>query len=194
MAITTDPADFITLNEVKETLNKTVPSDDQELQRFLAAAQQMIIDRMGQVSPVTATDTVDTCRDVIVLDHRPIVEVTSVESRDGTIPEGDLLSETPGWYVDGSEGVLRHTDRFPGPVRVTYEAGRDPVPGNIHQAALELAAHLWRNSQHGSGGSRPALGEPDSLGLPGAAYALPIRVKELLGLNSQHGRDYLLVG
>lgn len=185
--ITTVPADFITVDEVKLHLNKTNTDDDVELAGFISAAQQMVIARVGQVSAVTAIEEFDGGLDEIALTHQPVISVTSVQELPGLelIPEGDEGAGTDGWVLSNLLGVLRHTVVFPNRFRVTYQAGRDPVPGNIRLAALELAAHLWQ-SQRGSSNARPSFGDaggeyPLTAGLPAAYYSLPIRVRELLG-------------
>lgn len=191
--ILTQPTDFITLDEAKAHLNKA--ADDQELQRFISGAQDKIIDLVGQVSPVTAEEDLNpsSITGSIVLKHRPVVSVTSVEKLPGgeTVPEADRMNGTDGWYLDGAEGILRHTRSFPGLVRVTYEAGRDPVPDNIRMAALDLVAHNWRRSQHNR--DRPGIGDQDGVLVPGIAYTLPYSVRQWLGLG-EHNTDMPLVG
>ncbi|MGH3097898.1 MAG: hypothetical protein ACRDMV_18100 [Streptosporangiales bacterium] len=195
MPITSEPADFIDLETAQTYLHKEVnanpPTDT--LAMIIAAAQNMIIRRVGQVSPVTAVDETCSFIGVVILDHRPVVSVDTVETRMGTVPEGSLVDGVDGWYLDGTEGVLRHTSRFPGPIRVTYQAGREPVPGNVTEAGLELVKHLWRGSQTAAGGGRPQFGDTADPYIPGLAHALPIRVRELLGLGSRD-TDMPLVG
>lgn len=196
--ITSLPADFLILPEVKEHLNKTSTDDDTELGGFIDAAQQMIVDRIGQVSPVTAVEDLDGAQPVLLLRHRPIVSVTSVETLPGldAVPEADEPGGVAGWVLVNPEGVLRHTSTFPTRVRVTYEAGRDPLPANIRMAGLELVHHLWE-SQRNDANRRPSFQQredfPVTAGLPGAAYSLPIRVRELLNL-SDRMTDQPLVG
>jgi hypothetical protein len=196
--ITTSPVpDFITAAELKTHLNKTSTADDAELAGFVSAACQMIVDRIGQVSPVDAQDIVDVCglRRTIVLQERPATAVTSVMLADGTaVPAADLENHVAGWVFTPGAGLLRHTGYWPRQqVTVTYTAGRDPLPGNIRLAALELAGHLWKQSQLNSGGRRPPVIGDDQVIIPGAAYALPIRVRELLGLG-KNPTSQILVG
>lgn len=189
--ITTDPADWLAVSDVKAHLNKTGSGDDAELAGFVAAAQSMIVERIGQVSAVTAVEVLDGGSDVLVLAHPPIQEVTSVVALPSgdVVPAADEEAGTDGWTLVNREGVLAHTTVFPARMRVTYTAGREPLPGNIRMAGLELVAHLWRASQHNNGGRRPQFGEADASVVPGTAYALPIRVRELLGLGRDEYRD-----
>lgn len=196
--ITTPPADFITVDELKthmDKADKADSADNAEMAGFVSAACEMIRGRVGEVSEVTAV--VEHCPhgDVLVLDHRPVIEITTVQQLPGltAIPEADEGTGTAGWVLESPEGVLRHTSCWSGRVRVTYQAGRDPVPGNVRLAALELAAHLWRSSQQNSGGTRPAFGDSETPIMVGSAYALPIRVRELLGLGANPS-DEVLVG
>lgn len=189
-------AGFISLAAAKKHLKKTTAEDDDWMQLFVVAACQMITDRMGQVSPATFTHIVTRYSDTIVLPKRPVIAVTAVERLPGLdpLPAADEGAGVAGWYLDGSEGVLRHTACFPGRVRVTYRAGRTPLPLNFQLAALELVAHLWRGSQHNQSGGRPALGETDALSASVRAFAMPYRVMELLGLKKEQERDEPLIG
>lgn len=190
-----DDGDFISLADAREHLQKTT-ADDEQLRPFVSAACRMITDRMGQVSPATMVHDVTQRGSTIVLPTRPVIAVTTVERLPGLapLPPVDEVTGTAGWYLDGSEGVLRHSSCFAGRVRVTYRAGRNPLPSNFRLAALELVAHLWRGSQHNQAGGRPALGETDALSASVRTFAMPFRVMELLGLRKDQEHDMPLVG
>ncbi|WP_067967522.1 head-tail connector protein [Nocardiopsis trehalosi] len=174
--ITTEAAPFITVADAKKHLNKVNAASDEEIEGFVAAACAMVVDRIGQVSRVTAAETVTVRAGRALLTHRPVLEVT-----------------TPGWTVVNREGIAANPSAS-GEVELVYAAGREPVPANVRLAALELVAHLWRNSQNGSsGGGRPVVGGADSTVVPGTAYSMPYRVRELLGLGKAM-RDEPLVG
>lgn len=192
--ITGVPFDFISANELRTHLRKTTSADDGQLMRFASAACQMIVERVGQVSPVAAISDGCVRGGVFVLEHRPVVSVTSVVQLPGgeAMSAGDPIAGTAGWVLTSPEGVLS-VPGWSGRVRVTYVAGRDPVPATFTMAALELAAHLWRSSQLNQSGGRPALGDGDQTLVPGTGYALPHRVRELLGL-SKLPHDEPLVG
>lgn len=181
----TDPDAFISLADLKHHVDRAQSdtSDDAEMIGHLRSACEMIRDRIGHVTPVTFTRDVN-AREVIVLGEHPVISVTSVATLPGlvAVAQAGPATGVAGWTLeDGPAGILTHTSRF-GYVRVTYRAGRTPVPGNVRLAALELAAHLWRSSQLNSGGNRPALGDNETPVFPGSSYALPTRVRELLGL------------
>jgi hypothetical protein len=180
---------FISLTEVKLHMNKDVAktTDDAELAGFISSACQMIEDRVGPVAPRSATQTVwghhHAYRRQLLLDLHPVVDVTAVTVDGVTVPEADPVAGTDGWVLDAGPGVLAHTRHWPwGRVEVTYRAGRTPLPGNIRLAGLELAAHLWQSSQLNSSGGRPSLSGTDELALRNVGFALPYRVRELLGL------------
>jgi hypothetical protein len=201
--ITATPDPWITVAELKTHANKTSAADDVELAGFVAAACTVITDRIGQVSPVAATADLPLSRHrrrlyghgVAVLPDCPVVEVSAVVTLPGgeVVPAADALNNAHGWTL-GPGGVLTVTGAMARRVRVTYTAGRDPLPGNIRLAALELAGHLWKASQLNNSSQRlPAGFGGDQVTMPGAAYALPIRVRELLGLGT-NPTDHVLVG
>lgn len=193
--LTTVPADWITVEQVKSHMDKTGDGDDAELAGFVSAACYSIRDRIGEVSPVTAVVEACSWTNVIVLEHKPVIEITKVERLPGLdpVPQGDRGTGTGGWLMQQpGAAILEHTSRFSGDVRVTYQAGRDPIEPNVHLAGLEMAAHLWRASQLNSGGGRPQIVDNEQPIIPGVAYALPIRVRELLGLGTNPTSDVLV--
>lgn len=185
-----DYGDFISLSDAKNHMKITKSDDDDKLKGFVSAACQMISDRMGQVAPITIVDDVDPGFDTILLDTRPVISVTSLEYLPGleTITPADEAADVRGWVVDSpNQGIIKfirghfsHHMR----VRVTYRAGRSPIPPNYRMAALELTAHLWRMSQLNPGGGRPPVANDDSV-IPGSSYALPYTVRQLLGLDKR---------
>jgi hypothetical protein len=193
-----DDGDFVSLADVKQHMRKTGAGDDAQLGGFISAACQMIVDRIGVVSPTAATHTVyhGHLRMRIILEQNPVISITTVVALpDGTtVPPADPDNNVDGWVLDSGPGVLTHTSRWPGrQLRVTYRAGRSPLPGNIRLAALELASHLWRSSQLNTSGRRPSLSGEDGVIMRGESYALPYRVRELLGLG-KNPTDEFLVG
>lgn len=187
-------APFVSLADTKRHLNKYTDEDDEPLRGFISAACQMITDRMGAVSPETVIADRAVCSSTIVLPRRPVISITSVARLPGgdVVPAADALAGTPGWSLESSEGVLKVSGSRD--VRVTYRAGRSPLPPNFRLAALELVAHLWRGSQHNQAGGRPTLGDSDAIaaGL-GRSYAMPYRVMELLGMRKDQERDEPLI-
>jgi len=173
--ILTTPEPFISVAQVQDHLRKT--GGEELLEPMVGAACEMIRARIGEVAPVDCATTVSADRwavtGTVVLEHRPVISLTTVVDARGPVVGSVLVSR------DG--GVVGLPGSVTGTVTVTYQAGRDPVPDNVTLAAIELAAHLWRNSQN-AGQSRPGPGQPDATVLPGTAYSMPYRVRELLGL------------
>lgn len=197
-AFDVQPADggaFISLADTKHHLKKTTDEDDEDLRWFIGAACGAIKDRMGHVAPQTVVADLSARRGVIVLPERPVISIVSVVKLPGgeAVPEADALAGTPGYKLKNSEGVLL-VPAWWGDVRVTWRAGRSPIPQNFRLAGLELVAHLWRGSQHNQAGGRPALGDSDSTFASVRPFAMPYRVMELLGLKKDQERDEPLVG
>jgi hypothetical protein len=189
-----DPLAFIGLADTKEYMKKTDTRDDEKLRAFIQASCAMIVERVGHVTPLEVTEDRSGCR-TIVLRKRPVLEVVSVQKLPGlaTVAEADLATGTAGWVAEEPARILRHTSGYFGDVRITYRVGRVPTPGHIRTAGYELVAHLWRTSQLNSGGGRPPLSDMESPVIPGAAFALPIRVRELLGLGKDMFGDEVLI-
>jgi hypothetical protein len=178
-----DDGDFISLTDAIEHLKKkSLTPDAEKLRVFISAACQMITDRMGQVSPATVVHDA-AARRAVVLPRRPVISITTVQRLPGLdpVPAADEPAGVTGWVLDSREGVLSGCC---GRVRVTYRAGRSPLPANFRLAALELVAHLWRTSQLNAGGGRPGVGV-DEVVVPGVSYALPYNVRQLLGLDKR---------
>lgn len=185
-----DPGVFVSLDEVKSHLKKTGSEDDEKLRGFIQAACRMIEDRMGHVAPVSRT-TDGKGRTVIL--ERPVISVTSVVELPGgdAVPQADPVTGVHGWTLDGAAGLLTLSRSY-GRVRVTYRAGRSPLPGNFRLAALELTGHLWRTTQHNAGANRPTLAIEEQV-VPGVSYALPYAVRQLLGLDKRP-QEEIVVG
>lgn len=194
-----DDLNFISLTDTKTHLRKTDTKDDAELVGFITAACAKIVELIGPVSPTAVTETVRIPRwgnNTITLGTSPVISITSVTVRGVspvTVPAADPDTNTDGWVLNGGAGVLTHTSRFPyGTLQVDYRAGRTPVAGNIRLAGLELTSHLWRSIKLNGSGGRPPIQAADDIVIGGQAYALPNRVRELLGLGRNQTADVLV--
>lgn len=187
---------FISLRETKKHLKKdpAKTTDDAELIEFISAACSKITELIGPVAPVDVTQRARPgCDRTIILGQHPVISVTSVTVDGQTESEADPDTGAPGWTLDPAAGLLGHFGRWPyGTVTVTYRVGRTPLPGNIRLAALELVGHLWKQSQLNNGAGRPPITGDDQVIVAGAAYALPLRVRELLGLGRNQTADVLV--
>lgn len=184
-----DFGDFISLTDAKGHMQITNTASDDKIKGFVSAACQMIADRMGQVSPITVVADLEPIGNTIVLETYPVIAVVSLEYLPGLeviTPADDALSIT-GWKLTApNRGIIKNTaGSFSNKrVRITYRAGRAPIPANFRMAALELTSHLWRMSQLNPGGGRPPVANDDSV-IPGSTYSLPYTVRQLLGLDKR---------
>lgn len=177
---------FISLAELKTHLRKdlTNTTDDAELLAFIGAACSKIVELIGPVAPIDVTQQAQPGYNrTIVLDEHPVITITAVTVDGSAEPEADPDAGVNGWTLDAAAGLLGHIGPWPnGTVTITYRAGRTPLPGNVRLAGLELAAHLWKTTKPLGAGNRPPVGGSDDIVVVGQAYALPNRVRELLGL------------
>lgn len=190
--ILTTPEPFITEAELKNKLNKSASSPDSEYTPYVEASCEMIRDRMGEISPVEALETLyPRSTNAVVLSHTPVISVTTVTDVYLGSPILPYVASplVDGWELESIEGILRHSLRWPrGGVTFAYVAGRDPIPPNYKMAALDLAAHLWKGSQQNSGGGRPPVGQEGTV-IPGTSWALPYSVRQTLGLDKRPRRE-----
>lgn len=191
--ILTTPEPFITAAELKDKLNKTAATPDAEFALYVETACEMIRDRMGEISPVEALETVYPRRttDAVVLSHTPVISIVSVtDAYTGlALPTHVASPLVDGWFLESVEGIVRHSLRWPrAGVIFEYIAGRTPVPPNYKMAALDLGAHLWKGSQQNSAGGRPVVGQ-EGVVVPGSSWALPYSVRQTLGLDKRPRRD-----
>lgn len=162
---------------VKAHLNITAATYDAELSRFIDAAEAALARRVGPLAATATTVVVDGARCSLVLPIFPAGDLTSVTDADGNaLDVGDLRISGAGVveYADGRRVFYSRS------YTVVYAAGYAPLPADLEMAALEMVRHLWV-TQRGSG-TRPGSPPSNELSntLPGAVYALPIRVQQLI--------------
>jgi len=191
MPAVADP--IVTLTQAKTQLN--IPTadtdDDAELTTFIAAASQMIVNRVGAVA---GSPTVDEWHDggstdILLRNEGPVQSVTSVTESYGsvvytlsqvTLDSGSVT--TPfGYTVDLDLGLLvRRAAGVAVPfadgeanIHVTFVAGYATTPPDITQACLVLVQHLWETQR--GGGLRPGRAPMETVG-----FSMPNRVMEIL--------------
>lgn len=192
---------WLTVPECKLHLGKSTTADDEELYGHIEAAEAMIDRLIGTVRPSTAPteEWHGGGRQLIVLDESPVAAVVSVAVNGVTVAQADLdVTGSIGWFasdLDMGAGIVRHTSWFShGRVKVSYHPGHAVIPGNVRMAGLELVAHLWQSSQNGRAGTgTQRINQGAELAAVSVGYALPNRVRELLGLGKR-ATDEQLVG
>lgn len=171
------PGFIVGLADTKAHLNIAADKTmfDEELRAFIEAATPVVEDVVGPVVVRTYTE-VHNGGPVLVLDHCPVVSLTSITA----VLTGGSSYETTDVDTDQDTGVVRRLDgaAFTGPLRVAYRAGRAVIPPNITQGAKEIVRHMW-DTQRGHAGTRPGLGEEEFV-TTGSGFTIPRRVMELL--------------
>lgn len=179
---------WIGIDEVKVELNKSSSSavDDAALTAKMEAACAEIERRVGRVDPVAVVETVTVGYDgITMLAETPVIAVDDVQLLTGT---GTVAVDIGSGDADSS-GVLYGLPA--GSVTIAYRAGRDPIPGDFVEAAVQLTAHLWRASRSLTEGGRARSETPMG---PGMSSAMPNKVKDLLGLTGKSSRSRVFVG
>jgi hypothetical protein len=168
----------IVIPDVRNHLNITDGKYDDELANFLNAAVAAISQVVGPLEPTTVTRSVPGGWRLILPDA-PVVSVTSVTPV-GTgltaLDLADLDFNLGAGLVDYGSGSAFPYSRY----TVVYVAGRTTLPADLRLAVLELVRHYWVTQRGAT--SMPGSPVGDSYGntVPGAAYAMPFRVSELL--------------
>ncbi len=164
---------LVTLTDVKNTVNVTGSTDDNELERAALAAEALVLGECRPIfSQTVVTEPVDVSPTGLVLlpDH-PVNSVTAVIDAVGAPVS---FTARPG-----SGQVLV---RARGAVVVTYTVGsatgsRD-VPADVSEAVLIVVRHLWE-SQRGRGRRPRSVPAEADLDLP-PGFAFPAAARELL--------------
>ena len=187
---------IVSLREVKDHLNKSqaVTTDDEDLRDWIDTARWVIERITGPVVPRTVVEAYDGGRRTLHLRTRRVMSVTEVRETWGPDDQRTITAEPDTGPGAGDNNYLLKADsrelhrRSHGygstwaygtaNIRVTYRVGQVPMPENARSAALELISHMWRASQLVTGATRP---RPESADVMAPAYAVPNRVRELLG-------------
>lgn len=161
---------LVSLADVKDHLNITTTTHDEELRRYIAAATDFIESRVGAVVRRTVVEPgVQQGSDGMLYLNHPVISVTSATS-----PLGGTYSVL-AWTIDGSTINPGYWTSYPYPLTVTYVAGRVIVPAIIRQAALDYVKWLWE-AQRG----------PTPLPVPGGEFevsapaTVPFRILQAL--------------
>lgn len=180
------PRYLISLADAKRHLNmrSTRTTDDEELRGHIEAATEAI--ELYLREAVVRRPEVDKVKlrrhtSQLMLDHRPVVSLTSVVSLDGT-----TTWDVADLDVDTDTGLLSVVSgpALSGTVLVTYIAGRSVIPPNYSRAA-ELVVESLVCGQRAPAVGPPATPggeaelEPDDYGV-----VIPPKARELLGASA----------
>jgi uncharacterized phiE125 gp8 family phage protein len=139
------------LTDLKTYIGVTGSADDSLLSRLLESESTFFEAQCGRTF-VTASYTEVRSghgRTTMVPREDPIVSVTSVAVDGQTIPSASSY-DAEGWRVfEGAIHLNGHAfTRGTGNVTLVYVAGFDPVPADVQQAVIELAALKYRDRRH----------------------------------------------
>lgn len=185
---------IVTLAQAKNKLTITNETSDALLTDYIAAASQMIVNRVGAVagSPVLDEWHDGGSTDILLHNEGPVQSITSVTESMGSVvytltqivldsgsvttPFGYTVDLNLGLLVRRAAGVAIPFAGGEANIHVTFVAGWATTPPDITQATLLLLQHMWE-TQRGSAG-RPG-GSPMETAT-GAGYTFPNRVMEIL--------------
>lgn len=181
-------AQIITLEEAKTFLNITGTDDDDELQTFVDAAESMWLNRGGPGASSPSYDEWHSGgRAAIVLNHIPVLAITSIVEAEGT-SSSTLTEQDPGsasgsygYSLDKKSGIVTrrvngYAARFASGLRnvhVVYTAGYVSAPDDVKLAIKLLTLHGWETQ-------RGDLPPSDDGYVQGTTYSWPRRVEEIL--------------
>ena len=203
--------ELVTVADAKEVLN--IPASDRtrdaKVLRWIRAIRPVIEQITGPIIPQVFEEWHDGGQVFVMVDRRPsvgygtspIFNVLACSEYNGSIEwplsiiaspdEGQLYSCQPdvnlGRIVRRTAGGgVQAFPSMPQSVHVWYEAGQEQVPDNVYEAALDLLRINFQQTQNG----RPRLGgsglnpDDDIVRIP-VGYAVPGRVREMLGVNER---------
>lgn len=174
-----DPAELglVGLDDVKQHLNMTGTSSDEELRQTLLAATSAAEDYLRRpLRRLAQTQTFYTRHGNgrgLVLSRTDVASVASVVEDGTTLTAADYdanLSAGVVWRADCREWCY--------PTTVTYTTAGIESPA-LRQAVLELTRHLWE-TQRGTMPMMPRGVDGMDAFNPAMGYSLPRRVTELL--------------
>ncbi len=171
-------AGIISLADAKVQLKVSTASDE-EIAGYLRAVTVICERHVGAIVRVPYTEKHDGGY-AIALNRRPILSIASVVGVAWGVTQNvaDLDPDLESGTFERLDGLY-----MPGPVRVTYVAGRAEVPPNVRTAALIILKHLWQTRLGGP--VQTATVEEQMPRVYGtqvpSGFAIPNRAIELLG-------------
>lgn len=170
----------VTLDEAKVHLdkNRLKVDDDDELLDMVEAVTEVVEHYVGPVVPRTVVERVDGCGGLLALSYKPVALVSIVPWY--TVGRTYLPTDC---VIDSQTGLIERTNGLPfygGPFRVTYTAGRDPIPQNIVLGALMIVAHNWETQRGRTLRLPTSPGSDETVDVRGRSYSVPRRALEML--------------
>lgn len=175
------PPYITSLLDAKQFLNIASGTDDEELRGYIEAATLVVENIVGPVVARTIVE-VQNSGQVIVLNHAPVISLTSLVS----VQPGGPTYNVGDLDLDPATGIVRHpiisSIYFWGPLRVTYVAGRRQIPANMTLASRIIIGHLWetQRTQMGRTSRGGRFGTDEISFSPEIGMAVPRRAVELL--------------
>lgn len=176
----------VPLSEIQQHLQMTVGTND-ELQRFVDAAETAIGHRVGPLTPESRVEKHPGGGSLIILRSPRAVSLTSIGYADGStgsLGDFDLDTDTGIIYLAYGSATGRFpcgygaaSSRF---VTVTYQAGWETLPEDLRQAVKELVRHLWETQRGANTGARPGFADTEDVPSVGDFGSWPPRVQQLV--------------
>lgn len=142
----------LTLAEAKAFLDISDAAHDSKVQGAIDAAESLIAEKVGPLTPTTVTDRITSNGAQIMLRTTPVISLTTVSSVYAT-----QTADVASLFVSPAGVVTWSTGRnvfFGGPYDVTYQAGYASIPAGLKYGIQQMVRHLWR-SQRGPQGRSP---------------------------------------
>ena len=178
---------IVSLDEVKDHLNITTTNQDDEIRRFIDAAQDLAESYVGCVlgRQTFTSEKYDGNTDIIRLRNPKAISITSVYENGNLLDSSAYVLDPTGQRISRvAEGSISGPNYFgiwaPGAqnILISYVAGFTVPPPSAKQGVLEVVRHLWQTQR----GSTSVMGRTQSgddyYSTP--TYSLPRRAMELL--------------
>ena len=163
----------VTLAAARTYLNIDTGTPDAKIQPRLDAAETIIAQRVGPLSATAKTLRVRGTGTTVLALPYPVITVTSVTAKSGSVVTGTYL-DTLAWTVEAESPFSE--DYY----TVVVSAGRATLPGHLTEAVLLLTKHLYTAHR----GGNPNSPGPENLLL---VSAMPAGVEALLALEPSFG-------
>jgi hypothetical protein len=176
---------FISLEDAKSFLNITDTADDEELLAYLewacTLAERIADTDFSRKTVTSEKHSVLRCTSSIVLDHRPVLSVTSLSESGTALSASDYTVDNRWGVVYRQAGSYQDSEWLQGRnnVTVTYITGWSIIPPEVRQATLQILEHLWTNQRGGSplaGGFRDVNDFPQA----GMNWNVPNKARDTL--------------